>query len=231
MTKTKQHTQIKKPSSGITDNKVRPHEILLSPIIQNAAGMAAFAVFGGDSVDSINLTALIEGMYDRNSRVVSEGNMKPVETMLYGQAQLLQTVAVSLLRRAAVESGHKQFHTHLALGLKAQAQSRATLETLSNIKNPRPVSYVQQQNIAQGHQQVNNTFTTPEDHSDPSGATHDAALVRNSTLCQNELLEKAYEQRLDTRAPSSAVRNDSNLETMGTIDRRKVDRRKGAIIP
>jgi hypothetical protein len=36
--------------------------------------------------------------------------------------------------------------TYLRLGLKAQSQCRATLETLAAIKNPRPVAFVQQAN-------------------------------------------------------------------------------------
>ena len=40
--------------------------------------------------------------------------------------------------------------------LKAQAQCRATLEALAEIKNPRPVAFVKQANISGGHQQVNN---------------------------------------------------------------------------
>jgi hypothetical protein len=41
---------------------------------------------------------------------------------------------------------------YLRLGLKAQSQSRATLETLSRIKNPQPVAFVRQANIAHGPQ-------------------------------------------------------------------------------
>ena len=39
---------------------------------------------------------------------------------------------------------------------KRQAQCRATLEALAEIKNPRPVAFVKQANISGGHQQVNN---------------------------------------------------------------------------
>jgi hypothetical protein len=36
------------------------------------------------------------------------------------------------------------------LALKAQSQCRATLETLAAIKNPQPVAFVRQANIAHG---------------------------------------------------------------------------------
>lgn len=50
----------------------------------------------------------------------------------------------------------KQFQAYLGLALKAQAQCRATLEALAEIKNPRPMAFVKQANISGGPQQVNN---------------------------------------------------------------------------
>jgi transposase InsO family protein len=44
----------------------------------------------------------------------------------------------------------------MRLALKAQSQCRATVEALAEMKNPKPVAYVQQANIANGPQQVNN---------------------------------------------------------------------------
>jgi hypothetical protein len=43
-------------------------------------------------------------------------------------------------------------------GLKAQGQSRATLETLAAIKNP-PMVFARQANIVHGPQQVSNTLS------------------------------------------------------------------------
>jgi hypothetical protein len=45
--------------------------------------------------------------------------------------------------------------TYLRLALKAQSQCRATLETLAAIRNPQPVAFVRQANIAHGPQQLN----------------------------------------------------------------------------
>ncbi len=46
--------------------------------------------------------------------------------------------------------------TLLRLALKAQSQCRTTLLTLAEIKNPRPIAFVNQANFAHGPQQVNN---------------------------------------------------------------------------
>jgi hypothetical protein len=45
---------------------------------------------------------------------------------------------------------------YLRLALKAQSQCRANIETFAEIKNPKPLAFVQQANIASGPQQVNN---------------------------------------------------------------------------
>ena len=55
--------------------------------------------------------------------------------------------------------------TYLRLALRAQAQCRATLETLAVIKNPQPVAFVRQANIANGPQQVNNAPAQPGESS------------------------------------------------------------------
>ncbi len=76
--------------------------------------------------------------------------------MLYGQAMALETLFTSLARRAVSQEYMANMQTYLSLALKAQAQSRATLEALAEIKNPKQVSIVKQANISGGHQQINN---------------------------------------------------------------------------
>jgi hypothetical protein len=63
-----------------------------------------------------------------------------------------------LARRASLNIGEylNATENYLRPGLKAQAQCWVTLETLAEIKNPGPVAFVQQANIANGPQQVNN---------------------------------------------------------------------------
>jgi hypothetical protein len=90
-----------------------------------------------------------------SSKELEKGDMSQVEAMLFGQATALQTVFMSLARRASVQESLLQYETLLRLALKAQSQSRATLETLAAIKNP-PVIYARQANVTTGPQQVNN---------------------------------------------------------------------------
>jgi hypothetical protein len=119
----------------------------------------------------------------------------------------------SLARRAANNEGLKQFQVNLTLALKAQAQCRSTLEALAEIKNPRPISFVKQANIAQGHQQVNNTYASASAHSGiASGA-------ENFQSAPNKLLEVDHGQRLDIGAQGAAGRTDPHLETVGAVHR------------
>jgi hypothetical protein len=78
--------------------------------------------------------------------------------MLMAQAAALNAIFTELARRAAVNMGEylQATETYLRLALKSQAQCRATLQTLAEIKNPHPVAFVKQANIANGPQQVNN---------------------------------------------------------------------------
>ena len=96
--------------------------------------------------------------------------------------------------------------TDKSLGLKAQAQCRATLQTLAEIKNPQPVAFVKQANIANGPQQVNNGRVPPARAGIPADPS-------------NELLGLSHEQRLDAGATSAAGGADYRLETVGALQR------------
>lgn len=70
----------------------------------------------------------------------------------------LNAIFNELARRAANNMGTYlgTTETYLRLALKAQAQSRATVEALAEMKKPHSVAFVKQANIAHGPQQVNN---------------------------------------------------------------------------
>ena len=107
-----------------------------------------------------DIQALIQDLSDRVDRVHS-GDLKPLEAMLYGQAQALQAIFTNLSRRSAMNAGEyiNASETYMKLALRAQSQCRATLETLAIVKNPMP--YIKQANIANGPQQVNNGTAAP----------------------------------------------------------------------
>ena len=139
-------------SSNDGNRRVEPHEILTSPTIQGAAAAAPWANYAGEP----DLSALTLALLDR-AREVRAGDLKYVEAMLLSQASVLETIFVSLARRAALNLAEYPDATdrYLRLALKAQGQCRATLETLAQIKNP-PIVFARQANVTTGPQQVNN---------------------------------------------------------------------------
>lgn len=93
----------------------------------------------------------------------------------------LNAIFTEMARGAVITMGKNLDATeaYLRLALKAQNQSRATLETLSTIKNP-PVLIAKQANITTGQRQVNNVMQVDvrsegkiqEVQNQLSGATH-----------------------------------------------------------
>ena len=78
-------------------------------------------------------------------------------TTILTRGVALNAMFAELARRAALNMGQHLDVTdrYLRLALKAQSQSRATIETLAAIKNP-PTVFARQMNVAHGPQQVNN---------------------------------------------------------------------------
>jgi hypothetical protein len=182
----------------------KPHQVLLMSTAQNAIAMAEWGKYAGE----VDLTELVKDLQTKVD-LVKDGDMKPVEAMLYGQAMALQTIFTNLARRSAINAGEyiDAADKYMRLALKAQSQCRATLETLAEIKNPMP--YIKQANIANGPQQVNNGKSTQyaQAHA-PAG---------NSQTLQNELLEHQHGDYLDTRAQGQTVGADTHLEAVGTV--------------
>jgi hypothetical protein len=134
--------------------------------------------------------------------------------------QRMNTGAVrigALAQRANVQEHMPNWLGFMKMALKAQGQCRATLQTLGELKNPRPVAFVKQANIANGPQQVNNgSASTPE--APPTAAAAVAPAVNPKTAA-SELLEVQDGERLDFSATSKAGAGNSDLAPVGALDR------------
>jgi len=117
--------------------------------------MAASLPYAKNVFGEGDVTELCASISDK-ILAVRNGSMDGPEALLVGQATSLNLIYTELTRRAALNMG-EYIHAaerYMRLALKAQAQCRATIETLAALKNP-PMVYARQANIA-GHQQVNN---------------------------------------------------------------------------
>lgn len=154
---------------------------------------------------------------------VAAGDLGRIERIMTHQVITLNAMFNNLAQRSGRQEYMKQLETYLRLALKAQAQSRATAEALALLKNPQP--YIKQANIAQGHQQVNNTYASASAHSgmptNADSAQYAQARVGagKTSSMPNELLEADYGQGLDIGAQGTAGRADPHLAAVGTVDR------------
>jgi hypothetical protein len=204
------------PAPGMTNTLVisdegKPRSQLLAELgllsaVPNANTARAFAKA---SMGDLDLTESV-GVVRRAANSVQKGDLSGLEATLAAQVIALDSIFNEMARRAALNMGGylNATETYLRLGLKAQTQCRATIQTLFEMKNPQPVAFVKQANIAHGPQQVNNGVPTA-----------DAVRAGNSSKQSNELLGLNHEQRLDAGTASASGGTHPQLETVGTVHR------------
>jgi hypothetical protein len=190
-------------------------QTVLRPSVRAAVTTQTFSKHFGE----LDINALVEQLAS-HAKTATNGDLQRPEAMLVAQAHTLEAIFHELARRSALNMGEylDAAETYMRLALKAQGQCRATIETLAEMKNPKPVAFVQQANISNGPQQVNNPAPTPADG---------ASRVRESENPQNKLLELMDGERLDFLAPKTASGVNSRLEAMGPINGAADHGRKG----
>jgi hypothetical protein len=172
---------------------------LASPANAAARVMAA-AEHPNGLRQQIDLPDLVEVLRKR-ANAVQAGDLSGVEAMLTNQASALQSLFVRLAERGMGCDSLAAFEGNMRMALRAQNQARATLETLSAIKNP-PVVFARQANIANGPQQVNNGVSRAE-----------------TETPLNKVLQEVTHERMDPRTPGTAGRSNQTLEAVATVNR------------
>lgn len=172
------------------------------------AGLVINAFQGNIMGKDVDICELIDDVRAKFTEV-NGGDMSNMENMLVGQATALQTMFTSLSQRAVAQENMKHYQTFMVLALRAQAQSRATISALVDLKYPKQAAtFVKQANISNGHQQVNNGVN-PEQYAQ----AHASAEDFQST--PNKLLEADHGQRLDIGAAQAASRVNQAVGTVG----------------
>jgi hypothetical protein len=192
--KNRKNIQIKSESE-------RPREQVIADLILSGLMNSTEIILTYNPAEQLDGTEALLSL-SRKAKNIGKGETWEMEQMLVSQAVALDAVFTRLSLRAHGNFGEyiKAGETYLRLALKAQSQCRATLETLAEIKNPRP--YIQ--NNRAEYQQVNNgTGSNPKTNTP-------AHAHAGKTFSTNELLEdKTNEQEwLDTRTPTEAIRSD-----------------------
>ena len=182
-------------------------------IVSNARSLVTFSdpTFG-----ELSLTECSKVLKE-TAQALNGGDMSAAVVMLAAQAAALNSMFGELARAGQLNLFKAPDYAErvLRLAFKAQGQSRATLETIANIKNP-PVLFARQANINNGgQQQVNNATPAPEPEQYPQAR----AGAGKTESEPSKLLEQQHGEWLDTRAQSTTGGADKAMATVGAVNR------------
>lgn len=162
-------------------------------------------------VNDVDDAGALAQLLREQSAAVNRGDLSQAEAMLTNQATALQSLFARLAERGMACDHLPAFEANMRMALRAQAQCRATLETLAAVKNP-PVVFARQANVTTGPQQINNGIAAP-------------SRAREIEIEQTQLSGGGHELLPDARASGEASRVNQALETLGEINRAEVPRR------
>lgn len=208
------------PSNARVDVSVGPNDsrsldrvkadLSVTGLTGNAALVGAFNArsMGAD----YSLTDLCHAL-NHMVRDSKGGSTTAADSILIPQVSVMNAIFGECMRRALANmSDYPQAaEMYMRLGLKAQSQCRATLESLAKIKNPPNVAFVNQANIANGPQQVNNGV--------PAEPMPAPLRAGNQEKTPNELLETSNGEWLDPSEASQAIRRNKELAAVGEVHR------------
>ena len=156
---------------------------------QSALGAIASDTFqkGSDIPPEMISLQYTKELLEDAFKQVKEGDLSILEETLLNQAFSLNIAFTNLATRANRQTDLTTMQMLMNLAFKAQNQSRATIDSLRNLKQPNQTAFIKQTNIAHGHQQVNNP-------------------LENNPIPQNELLEEnqIVSPKMDARATIKA---------------------------
>ena len=160
--------------------------------------------------DDVDMGTMVESLQS-TIKDVQGGDLSRMEAMLVSQATALQTMFTSLTRRATNQEYLKNTATFMTLALKAQAQSRATISALVDLKYPRQATFIKQANVAHGPQQVNNGPA-------PAGTVAHAREIKPE---QTELLEADQHggTAMDRGTAPATARGNPAVEAVEAVNR------------
>jgi hypothetical protein len=201
----------KKPKAKAALSKSEKHnQFTQAKMLNSASAMSAInsEAFSKGMFPDLDISELIGDLRTKIEKVQS-GDMQAMEAMLVGQAQSLQTIFVSLARKASSQEYLKNYGMFMNLALKAQSQSRATIQALTELKYPKQATFVKQANISSGHQQVNNGSY--------QNSTHAPAHAKETINQPNELLEVSNgSQNMDSGTAQTTITQDKAMATVET---------------
>lgn len=215
MSAKKKHKQesVATKENGELEIKSKPTKSeLIGSFLADIEGLSANAImalhvasnFGADGSAKPDIGALRTAL-EKTTTKVKAGDLSDLETMLVGQTHALHNMFMLMLGKMGSTNNIDHLEAYARIALKAQNQSRATVSTLNDLKNPQRATFIKQLNQA-NQMQVNNS--------------------ENFLNSENELLEVQNGERLDSAATGKTSGIDSNMATVEAIDGCKNNGRK-----
>lgn len=178
-------------------------ELLTSPEL--AAFRVTALVQPSALADKVDAPTMLDVLRDQ-AGAVQGGDMARPEAMLSGQATALQSLFVRLTELAMLQNRLPNIDGLMRVALRAQSQCRATLETLSAIKNP-PIVYAKQANVTTGPQQNNFVTEAPMQAGEKKIEPIRLSIGDSHELYQN------------TRTSGHAGKTNPAMETLAEVNR------------
>ena len=173
-----------------------------------AAHTLNLLIHGAEEYTGTEQTAKIQETIEAQAKALATDEATTVTELLYGQVAILNAAFNRYMQMAALTTNSSQFVIYSDAAIKAQEQARKTLQTLHDIKNPKPRTVFIKNAIAQ---QVNQLVTKTEELQKQLEAQPYAKVDFGSA----EIAERSH-QVIDLPAAS-----------VGTIDGAKKRGRKG----
>jgi len=174
-----------------------------------ASNTLASRLFSNSLLPTVDVTEAFAQTLEAVAKVM-KGDLGGLQAMLAAQALTCNAVFTDCMSRARLNYQNPEvFNRYMRSGLRAQSQSRATVETIAVTQNP-PTVFAKQANITNGPQQVNNTLQTD------AAPRVCAPTIDSSPI---KLLELRHDgQRLDTEPTSRTTESDSPLAAVEAIN-------------
>ena len=197
------------------DRTKRLNELAVSADMLNATLALPFY---GSIANEVSLNNIVGGLKQQIA-AVQAGDMTSIEAMLVALANSLQTMFVSLGRMAANKTQLVQYTAFMNLALKAQSQSRATIQALVELKYPKQTNFVKQANITNGHHQINNNAPAPSTKKTSTRARA-RAPAKEINKQPNELLEVNNGRKtMDVRTTQTTILKVKAMATVAALHR------------
>lgn len=194
-----------KSKSADSEQKLKQQKINSSIVQTNCLASAALAIDHLHGRGRLLDAPTIMDQLATTANKVNDGNLKEVEQMLVTQAKTLDYIFYDALKQLADVNMINQIEVFSNIAFRAQSQCRKTLATLAELKHPRRVTFVKQQNNAI-NQQVNNA------------AESTSKKFKKQKKFANELISEVNHEKVDNRGAISTGSIDSPSETMGVLN-------------